>query len=120
MIPQKTFCYLTEKAAMLIQQEETGRNGSFVVNEGQERVAEMTYSLDDPNVMIIEHTAVAEVRRGNNLGYKMLQQAADYARQKKLSIIPQCSFAVAVFEKQPGEFADVKKNEIRTDRGYRA
>ena len=108
MIPQKTFWYLTKKQVMLIQQEETNRQGSFFVKEGQDLLAEMTYRLSVSGVMVIEHTIVEHGSRGKGLGYKMLQQAAEYARGKKLRIRPQCSFALAVFEKKQAEFADVR------------
>jgi predicted GNAT family acetyltransferase len=94
---------------MVIQQEESGTEGSFYMKEGSELVAEMTYSLPGEDTMIIEHTFVNEDSRGNNIGYDILREAAAYARQKKLSIIPQCSFANAVFTKKPKEFGDVKK-----------
>ncbi len=45
-----------------------------------------------------------------------MQQAAAYARQKKLRIIPECPFAGAIFEKNR-EFTDVKKANIRLRSG---
>ncbi len=93
---------------MLIQQEETNREGSFFVKEGQDLLAEMTYKVSASNVMVIEHTAVEHGSRGKGVGYKMLQQAAEYARGKKFRIRPQCSFARAVFEKKSAEFSDVR------------
>ncbi len=94
---------------MVIQQKETGTEGSFFIKDGKELVGELIYSLRGEDTMIIEHTLVTEESRGRNFGYDMLQQAAAYARQKKLSIIPQCSFASAVFAKKVKEFSDVKK-----------
>jgi predicted GNAT family acetyltransferase len=106
----KTFWYLTRKQAMEIQQEETEREGSFFVKEGQDLLAEMTYKLSASNVMVIEHTVVEYGSRGKGVGYKMLQQAAEYAREQKLRIRPECSFARALFEKKSAEFADIKTN----------
>lgn len=94
---------------MLIEQEETGNEGAFFVKNGSEMIAEMVYSLAGGDTMIIEHTFVEEDARGKNIGYGMLQKAAAYAREKKLSIIPRCSFVNAVFGKEPEQFRDLQK-----------
>ncbi len=77
----------------------------FFINEDAKPVAELTYSLLKKQ-MIIQHTHVNEALRGGNLGYELLNRAAEYARSHHYTIVPVCKFARAVMEKKP-EFKDV-------------
>lgn len=91
---------------MTIQHKESGSKGVFFINEDDEPVAELTYSVTHDNQMMIEHTEVDEELRGGNLGYELVHKAVDYARTHQYTIIPLCRFARAVLEKKP-EFRDV-------------
>ena len=66
----------------------------------------MTYTMSDDSVMIIDHTEVHESLRGQHVGNDLVAHAVEFAREKKIKIVPQCSFARSVFEKQK-ELADV-------------
>jgi len=94
---------------MLIQHKENGPNGSFFVEEGEEQLAEMTYSLSGTDTMIIDHTEVDEKLKGQHVGNQLLDQAVEYARTNHLKIFPLCPFARAVFKKRHEEFKDVLK-----------
>ena len=94
---------------MLIQQKEEGHNGSFFVEEAEKQLAEMTYSLSGEDSMIIDHTEVDEVLKGQNVGNQLLNRAVEYARENNLKIFPLCPFARAVFKKRHEEFKDVLK-----------
>lgn len=91
---------------MTIQHKQSGTKGVFFINEDEEMVAELTYSMTPENQMMIEHTQVDEERRGGNLGYELVHKAVDYARSHQYTVIPLCQFARAVVEKKP-EFKDV-------------
>ena len=91
---------------MTIQHKQSGSKGAFFINEKEEMVAELTYSMTPENQMMIEHTEVDEDLRGGNLGYELVHKAIDYARSHKYTVIPLCRFARAVLEKKP-EFKDV-------------
>ncbi len=91
---------------MLIQNSETGKDGLFFIEVENEKLAEMDYSLS-PGILTIIHTEVDEKLKGKNVGYQLVNHAADYAREKNLKIIPLCPFAKAVFEKRKDEFSDV-------------
>ena len=91
---------------MTIQHRQSGSKGAFLLNEEDEPVGELVYSLTHNNQMMIEHTKVDEDLRGANFGYELVHKAVDYARLHKYTIIPLCSFARAVLEKKP-EFKDV-------------
>jgi predicted GNAT family acetyltransferase len=91
---------------MLIQHRQTGNKGMFFVGGDGKVLAEMTYSLPNPNKMIIEHTEVSDELRGKNVGYQLVHTAVEYARTHEMKIVPLCPFANSVFKKRP-EFADV-------------
>jgi len=94
---------------MLIQQEQEGRKGSFYVEENGNRLAEMVYNMSGNELMIIEHTEVADELRGKNVGYQLVHTAVEYARTNHLKILPLCPFAKSVFDKKHEEFGDVLK-----------
>ena len=94
---------------MDIQQKQNGSKGSFYVQQGEEVLAEMTYTMAGDSIMIIDHTEVSDTLRGQNVGYKLVQKAADHARANHLKIIPLCPFAKSVFDRKKEEFKDVLK-----------
>lgn len=95
---------------MLIQQKEENHKGVFFVEEDGKQLAEMTYSLTDPDIMIIDHTEVDEVLKGKNIGAQLVHAGAEYARTKHFKIIPLCPFAKKVFEKKHEEYKDILKS----------
>lgn len=94
---------------MLIKQKQDGNKGSFYVEENGTVLAEMTYSLTGPDLMIIDHTEVSDELRGKNVGYQLVHTAAEYARANHIKILPLCTFAKSVFDKKGAEFADVHR-----------
>lgn len=89
-----------------VNQQEDDHKGSFFIEEGGKKVAEMTYSKAGSDRIIIDHTDVAASHRGKNAGKQLVLKAVAYARNKGISIIPLCPFARSVFEKNP-ELRDV-------------
>lgn len=92
---------------MLIQQKQEGSKGSFYVQEGNDMLAEMTYSMTGTDLMIIDHTEVSDVLRGKNVGYQLVHAAVENARTNHIKILPLCPFAKSVFDKKKTEFGDV-------------
>lgn len=73
--------------------------------EGQTN-AEITWT-ELADVMVIEHTFVDESMRNQGLAKKLLDQAADYARQHSYKMEPVCSYAAVAFDRYK-EYDDVK------------
>lgn len=74
------------------------RKFSFINEEGNQ-IAEMTYSLAGETLIIIDHTEVHETYRGNQLGYQLLLQVVEMAKNTGKKIIPLCPYAKSVFDK---------------------
>lgn len=86
---------------MLIQRRETNGKGTFFVEYEGEMHAWMIYHMNDPGKMVIEHTEVDDVLRGQNVGYLLVETAVEYARQHNIKITVWCPFAKSVFNKKP-------------------
>ncbi|MEQ9412593.1 MAG: GNAT family N-acetyltransferase [Cyclobacteriaceae bacterium] len=89
---------------MEILHKEAETKGSFYV--GDPVLAEMTYSKAGDNLIIIDHTEVNEALKGKGLGLQFVKAAVEFARNKKIKILPLCPFAKSVFDKKE-ELRDV-------------
>ncbi len=86
--------------------EESDTKGSYFIEENNEKVAEMTYSVAGTDRIIIDHTEVSDALRGTGVGEQLVRRAVDDARSKGISIVPLCPFARSVFSKNE-ELRDV-------------
>lgn len=91
---------------MQIQHQQKTIGDFYILNERNEKVADMSYVMKNEQVMIIEHTNVDKSLAGQGIGKKLVDAGVQYARSNKLTIIPECPYALAVFEKTP-DYADV-------------
>lgn len=91
---------------MLIQHKKIGTKGMFFIEQDGNILAEMVYSMGDPDRMIIEHTEVDNELKGQNIGHQLVHTGVEYARTHNLRIVPLCSFAGSVFKKHV-EYKDV-------------
>jgi len=94
---------------MIIQHEEKGEDGSFFIEESNERVAEIVYTITRRNTLVIQHTEVDKELQGKNVGFDLVERVVEYARKKEMKILPQCSFARAIFQRET-KFSDVLIN----------
>ncbi|MGL4404484.1 MAG: GNAT family N-acetyltransferase [Notoacmeibacter sp.] len=70
-------------------------------------MAAMTYSKLGTNAIIIDHTEVPDLFRGQGVGLKLVTRAVEDARIKNIKILPLCPFAAAQFKKHAAQWADV-------------
>jgi uncharacterized protein len=92
---------------MNIELKLNGGNGVFqLLNEDALVIGELTFLLRDDNQMIVNHTGVNPVYRGQGLAEKLVLKSVDYARDNKLKILPFCSYVSAYFSNHP-EVQDV-------------
>lgn len=90
---------------MEIKNSNSESRGIFTaINEGK-RAGEMTYSIDDENV-VIEHTEVDPDYRGQGVGKKLIDEAAKFSRENNLKITPECPYARKVMERSD-KYSDV-------------
>lgn len=94
------------KYYMEIKHSDDGKKGSFFIEADGNKEGEMTYVWAGETKFIIDHTEVGEKLKGKNAGKQLLEQAVNFAREKKVKIMPLCPFAKAMFDKIP-EYGDV-------------
>lgn len=79
---------------------------AYRLEEDGQVKAEITWT-ELANVMVIEHTFVDESMRNQGMAKKLLDKAAEYAREKQFKMEPVCSYAVTAFERYK-DYDDVK------------
>lgn len=73
--------------------------GIFYIDKNGQTVGRLTYLMPDTATMLINHTWVMPPMRGQNLAYKLVLAATDFAREKSLKIIPACWYVKVVCER---------------------
>jgi predicted GNAT family acetyltransferase len=84
-----------------IHHAEDAGGGSFFVEVGGERLAEMTYVRPAPGRAVIEHTRVSDQLGGRGVGKRLVLAGVEWARATGTKLTPQCSYARAVLQKDP-------------------
>ena len=92
---------------MQINHEEANSKGSFFIREADKQLAEMTYHLNEPGTMVIEHTWVAESLRGKKVGNALVDKGVEFAREHHYKILPLCTFAHKVLTRDKDQYADL-------------
>ena len=91
---------------MDIEHHTGGGKGRFTARIGIGPEAEMTYSVAGKGMIIIDHTEVPDVYRGQGVGLALVERAVEMAREQGKQILPLCPFAAAQFRRHP-EWSDV-------------
>lgn len=84
---------------MKIEQFNKSEKGFFKATDNGKEAGRMNYSWDGNDKIIIDHTEVNPEFRGKNIGEDMVMEAVKFAREKRIKIMPQCTFAKSVFDK---------------------
>lgn len=71
-----------------------------------EKLGEISWK-EENGLMHIDHTFVSDQLRGQGVAKKLLDQAAQYARQNDLKIVAICSYVQGAFAKS-SEYEDVE------------
>lgn len=80
---------------------------SFEYEKDGEVIAHIDWVLRG-NIMDMNHTYVSQVLRGQGVAKKLLDRAAEFARENNYKMNPICSYVVSAFEKS-AEYDDVKQ-----------
>lgn len=89
-----------------IQLKINDKNGAFYIEVDGKQEAMMTFVFAGNDKIIIDHTEVNPGNNGKGFGKMMVAKAVEFAKEKKIKIIPLCPFAKSVFDKT-SEFRDV-------------
>ena len=84
---------------MTIEHLNNGKKGLYLAIEDGVKAGQMSYTWTDESKFIIDHTEVDPAFGGKGIGKKLVMEAVNMAREKKVKILPLCPFAAAVFDK---------------------
>lgn len=82
-----------------IQHQEQDAKGAFTIENGGQRLAEMTYSRTNATMVIVDHTEVDPSLSGQGVGRALLDALVQWARATGTKVVPLCPFAKAQFDK---------------------
>ncbi len=91
---------------MKIEHTKAQDNGSFDAISKNGKAGTMTYTWTGESTITIEHTEVYTEFKGEGVGKKLVVEAVEFARQENLKIIPECSYAKHVLQRDD-TFLDV-------------
>lgn len=78
----------------------------FLENEQGQRIAEISYVWSGEHKIIADHTWVDDSLRGQGMARQLLDTLVEFAREKKLKIVPTCSYVDVMFRREKS-FTDV-------------
>ena len=76
-------------------------------DENENLICEITYSLADSNMIVIDRTFVNDDYRGQGIAAQLVDRVVKMAREENKKIIPRCPFAKGMFERNSSLYADV-------------
>ena len=78
---------------MQIQHEENhGQGAFFILDDQQQRVAELTYYFIDEKTINANQTYVSETLRGQGVADKLYQALVAFIQENQLKLVPTCSY----------------------------
>jgi hypothetical protein len=67
------------------------------------------YHLEDPNRIVFTGTEVPKELGGRGIAQQLVRTALEAARDRKLTVVPQCSYVAGFIQKNP-EFQDLTQS----------
>lgn len=93
-----------------IKQKETEGKGMFYIEKDDDIIAELTYTINDNNVMTLDHTETEPEYTGEGLASSLVKHSVEYARENDIRIDPLCDYAAKQFERHE-EYREVLATE---------
>lgn len=90
-----------DNSKVSIEREELNGVHEFVLRVDGERLGFLEYTRPDVGVLRIEYVEVDPSLRGTGLGRQLVEKAVAFARDANLRVIPICSYARSVMQRDP-------------------
>lgn len=94
-----------------IEQKENDGKGMFYVEKDGDIIAELTYTINDNQIMTLDHTETDPSMTGEGLASGLVKHSVEYARENNLKIDPLCEYAAKQFERHE-EYQDIQVSEL--------
>jgi predicted GNAT family acetyltransferase len=92
---------MAETPRVSIDREETNGVHEFVLRIDGARLGFLEFTRPGVGVMRIEYVEVSPELRGTGLGKQLVEKAVAFAREASLKVVPICSYARAVIQRDP-------------------
>ena len=89
------------KKTVTIEREELNGVHQFVLRIDGEKFGFLEFTRPEVGVMRIEYVEVSPNLRGTGLGRQLVEKAVAFANEAKLRVLPICSYARAVIQRDP-------------------
>ena len=99
---------LQKQKVVTIEREELNGKHEFVLRIDGERFGFLEFTRPDVGVMRIEYVEVSPELRGTGLGRQLVEKAVAFATEASLRVVPICSYARAVIQRDPVMSAALK------------
>lgn len=90
-----------------IKHKESDRRGMFYFEDEKGITSELTYSIKDNGILVIDHTKTRPALEGQGLASQLVKKSVEYARENNFKIDPLCSFAEVQFDENK-DYQDVR------------
>jgi predicted GNAT family acetyltransferase len=90
----------------IVEREEKGAAGRYVIRLDGNDEAEMTFRRTAPDTLLVDHTFSPPAYRGQGIAQLLMDRLIADARAEKFRIVPLCSYVAAQFRRHP-EWADL-------------
>lgn len=85
--------------------------GTFYLIADDQRAGYISFKTASENTVEVDHTKICSEYEGRGLAKLLLDDIVQYARENNLKVVPICSYAVHMFNKNH-EYDDVKKDVV--------
>ncbi|MGJ8584097.1 MAG: GNAT family N-acetyltransferase [Marinosulfonomonas sp.] len=86
---------------MIIELEKNDTKGRYFTQHSSGAVAELTFSIVNPHMIIADHTEVPQELAGQGVGQALFFRMVEDARRDGVKIVPLCPFVKSRFAKFP-------------------
>ena len=86
---------------------DSGESCFYKKDENENLICEITYSIADSSMIIIDRTFVNDDYRGQGIAAQLVDRVVEMAREENKKIIPRCPFAKGMLERNSSLYADV-------------
>ena len=93
--------FMADAERVSIEREETNGVHEFVLRIDGSRLGHLEFTRPGVGVMRIEYVEVSPELRGTGLGRQLVQKAVAFATDNSLRVVPICSYARAVIQRDP-------------------
>lgn len=90
-----------------IKHKESERRGMFYIEDEKGIVSELTYTVQESGIMVIDHTETRPELEGKGLASSLVRKCVEFAREQNLKVDPLCPFAEVQFD-QNKEYQDLR------------